>query len=108
MPPAPQLAPAPPAPPLPPLPINPADPPVPPVSPAVVWENPLPPLPYNNPPAPPLGLAAVPSAPLPISGRPNSAWVGALIKPSTCCSTLVASALAYAPALDVRASVNWS
>ncbi|CFE27034.1 Uncharacterised protein [Mycobacterium tuberculosis] len=74
----------------------------------MVWENPLPPLPYNNPPAPPLGLAAVPSAPLPISGRPHSAWVGALIKPSTCCSTLVALALAYALAAPVNACTNCS
>lgn len=41
-------------------------------------------------------------APWPISGRPSSAMVGALIAPSSCCSTLAASALAYAPAVLVR------
>ncbi|SGQ40941.1 Uncharacterised protein [Mycobacterium tuberculosis] len=36
------------------------------------------------------------------------AEVGALIKPSTCCSTLVASALAYALAAPVNACTNCS
>ena len=40
---------------------------------------PSPPLPNNNPPAPPACPGAVPLAPSPISGRPNSACVGALM-----------------------------
>ncbi|CKT13292.1 Uncharacterised protein [Mycobacterium tuberculosis] len=66
-------------------------------------DPPLPPLPYRIPPAPPAcPVPGAPSAPWPISGRPSSAMVGALIAPSSCCSTLAASALAYAPAVLVR------
>lgn len=52
--------------------------------------------------------APAPSAPLPISGRPNNARVGALIAFSNCCSTLAASAPAYAPAPAANARTNWS
>lgn len=46
-----------------------------------------------------------PSAPLPIKGRPSSAWVGALIAASSCCSTW-ASAAAYAPAPPASVCTN--
>ncbi|VAZ94041.1 hypothetical protein LAUMK35_02501 [Mycobacterium pseudokansasii] len=72
---------------------------------------PLPPLPYKNPPGPP-ACPGPPLVPSPINGRPNSAWLGALITPSTSCSTvcngeaLAASALAYQPAADVKPCAN--
>ncbi|CFE52398.1 Uncharacterised protein [Mycobacterium tuberculosis] len=72
-------------------------------------EKPLPPLPIRSPPAWPLGFAAVPSAPLPISGRFNSARVGALMTSNSGCKgpKLVASAAAYACAPPDRACTNW-
>lgn len=42
----------------------------------------------------------------PINGRPSSAWVGALITPSTICSAAAASAEAYAPAPVLKACTN--
>ena len=50
-------------------------------------------------------VPGAPLAPLPISGRPNSSWVGALIRLSSCCSgdVLAASAAAYDPAPVVNA-----
>ncbi len=56
-----------------------------PARPAFTPAAPLPPLPYSSPPAPPFCPGAVPSAPSPINGRPNSAWVGALIAFSKLC-----------------------
>lgn len=41
-----------------------------------------------------------------INGRPSSAWVGALITPSTICSAAAASAEAYAPAPVLKACTN--
>lgn len=55
-----------------------------------------------------IGDGADGTAPLPISGRPNNARVGALIAFSNCCSTLAASAPAYAPAPAANARTNWS
>ncbi|SGO16201.1 Uncharacterised protein [Mycobacterium tuberculosis] len=104
----PPLPPRPPAAPAPPLPINPALPPLPPATPAVVWVKPLPPLPNGRPPFWPSGFSAVPLAPSPISGRPNSVWVGALIALSTICSTVWLSAAAYRLPPEVRACTNWS
>lgn len=51
------------------------------------------------------GTGQAPSAPLPIKGRPSSAWVGALIAASSCCSTW-ASAAAYAPAPPASVCTN--
>lgn len=45
-------------------------------------------------------------APGTINGRPSSAWVGALITPSTICSAAAASAEAYAPAPVLKACTN--
>lgn len=53
----------------------------------------------------PLIGPGAPSAPLPIKGRPSSAWVGALIAASSCCSTW-ASAAAYAPAPPASVCTN--
>lgn len=57
----------------------------------------------DGPPACP--VPGAPSAPLPIKGRPSSAWVGALIAASSCCSTW-ASAAAYAPAPPASVCTN--
>lgn len=48
------------------------------------------------------------AAPLPISGRPNSAWVGALTAASKLCSTLTASAATYELAAADRVCTNRS
>ncbi len=56
---------------------------------------PLPPLPNSSPPSPPAPPGVVALAPSPISGRPSSVWVGALMRFSRFCSTLVASANMY-------------
>ncbi|CLA61083.1 Uncharacterised protein [Mycobacterium tuberculosis] len=99
----------PPLPPVPPpKPPPPPVPPLPPATPAVVWVKPLPPLPNSRPPFWPSGFSAVPLAPSPISGRPNSVWVGALIALSTICSTVWLSAAAYRLPPEVRACTNWS
>ena len=56
---------------------------------------------------------AAPLAPLPINGRLNKKLVGALITPSTSCSSvcsgdaLAASAAAYAPSPEVKVCTNW-
>lgn len=67
---------------------------------------PAPPLPNSRPPAPPAPPGVVALAPSPINGRPSSAWVGALITPSTICSAAAASAEAYAPAPVLKACTN--
>ncbi|CKY92664.1 Uncharacterised protein [Mycobacterium tuberculosis] len=70
---------------------------------------PLPPLPNNSPPSPPAcPVPGAPLAPLPISGRPNSAWAGALTAASMFGPALAASALAYAPASTVRVRTTWA
>ncbi|COX00741.1 Uncharacterised protein [Mycobacterium tuberculosis] len=69
----------------------------------------MPPLPYKMPPGPPAcPVPGEPSAPLPISGRPNSAWVGALTAASKLCSTLTASAATYELAAADRVCTNRS
>ncbi len=93
------------APPGPPLPHNPAGPPGPPAWPGAP-AAPAPPLPNSRPPAPPAPPGVVALAPSPINGRPSSAWVGALITPSTICSAAAASAEAYAPAPVLKACTN--
>ncbi|CRH16938.1 hypothetical protein BN1213_04060 [Mycobacterium tuberculosis] len=75
------MPPAPPAPPVTLVPVPPAPP--------------APPTPKNNPPSPPAPPGVVALAPSPISGRPSSVWVGALMRFSRFCSTLVASANMY-------------
>lgn len=54
------------------------------------------------------GGSGAPLAPLPISGRPNSAWAGALTAASMFGPALAASALAYAPASTVRVRTTWA
>ncbi|VAZ60008.1 hypothetical protein LAUMK22_01814 [Mycobacterium kansasii] len=53
-------------------------------------------------------MPSAPLVPLPISGRPSSAWVGALINPSNCPKgdVLAASVAAYAPAPAVNPATN--
>src|SRR5882757_10407386 len=96
VPPVPPGAPQPPMPPVPPVPSNPAGPPAPPRDPAAMLSPPPPPLPHKIPPAPPdvptPSASVVPLLPLPISGRPNSVLVGALIAPSTSCSRVCSGA----------------
>ncbi|CKN68981.1 Uncharacterised protein [Mycobacterium tuberculosis] len=53
-------------------------------------------------------MPGAPLAPLPISGRPNSAWAGALTAASMFGPALAASALAYAPASTVRVRTTWA
>ncbi|CFA20489.1 Uncharacterised protein [Mycobacterium tuberculosis] len=90
---------------IPPAPPSPPSPPLVPVAP----DPPLPPLPNNSPPSPPAcPVPGAPLAPLPISGRPNSAWAGALTAASMFGPALAASALAYAPASTVRVRTTWA